>query len=126
MNKVINVGVAEKLGKYSDAIQTCSGARWLYTSGTPGLNEDGTLPEDFESQARLAWKSIITMLHAADMDVENIVKINQSMLRREDLPAYRKIRDDHLGLARPASMLSFISELVMPGMLIELEIVAAK
>ena len=126
MNKAINVGVAEKLGKYSDAIQTNSGARWLYTSGTPGLNEDGTLPTDFESQARLAWTSIVAMLHAADMDVENIVKINQSMLRREDLPAYRKIRDEHLGLARPASMLSFISELVMPGMLIELEIVAAK
>jgi len=126
MNKSINVGVAEKLGKYSDAIQTSSGARWLYTSGTPGLNEDGTLPADFESQARLAWKSIIAMLHAADMDVDNIVKINQSMLRREDLPAYRIIRDENLGLARPASMLSFISELVMPGMLIELEIVAAK
>ena len=126
MNTAINVGVAEKLGKYSDSIQTKPGARWLYTSGTPGLNEDGTLPADFESQARLAWKSIVAMLHAADMDVENIVKINQSMLRREDLPAYRKIRDEHLGLARPASMLSFISELVMPGMLIELEIVAAK
>jgi enamine deaminase RidA (YjgF/YER057c/UK114 family) len=126
MNKVINVGVAEKLGKYSDAIQTSSGACWLYTSGTPGLNEDGTLPEDFESQARLAWKSIIAMLHAADMDVEHIVKINQSMLRREDLTAYRIIRDENLGLARPASMLSFISELVMPGMLIELEVVAAK
>jgi enamine deaminase RidA (YjgF/YER057c/UK114 family) len=66
------------------------------------------------------------MLHAADMDVENIVKINQSMLRREDLTAYRIIRDENLGLARPASMLSFISELVMPGMLIELEVVAAK
>jgi enamine deaminase RidA (YjgF/YER057c/UK114 family) len=126
MNTAINVGVAEKLGKYSDAIQTQPGARWLYTSGTPGLNEDGTLPADFESQARLAWKSIVAMLHAADMDVENIVKINQSMLRREDLPAYRNIRDEYLGLARPASMLSFISELVMPGMLIELEIVAAK
>ena len=95
MNKAINVGVAEKLGKYSDALQISSGACWLYTSGTPGLNADGTLPVDFESQARLAWKSIIEMLHAADMDVENIVKINQSMLRREDLPAYRKIRDEH-------------------------------
>jgi enamine deaminase RidA (YjgF/YER057c/UK114 family) len=126
MNKAINVGVAEKLGKYSDAIQINSGASWLYTSGTPGLNEDGTLPADFESQAQLAWKSIIAMLHAADMDVEHIVKINQSMLRREDLTAYRIIRDENLGLARPASMLSFISELVMPGMLIELEVVAAK
>ena len=42
MNKVINVGVAAKLGKYSDAIQTNSVARWLYTSGTPGLNVGST------------------------------------------------------------------------------------
>lgn len=126
MNKAINVGVAAKLGKYSDAIEVGAGARWLYTSGTPGLNEDGSLPTDFEEQADLAWKSIIAMLHAVEMDVEDIVKINQSLLRREDLESYRKIRNAYLGDARPASMLSFISELVMPGMLIELEIVAAK
>ena len=62
----------------------------------------------------------------ADMDVEDIVKINQSLLRHEDLDSYRKIRNAYLGDARPASMLSFISELVTSGMLIELEIVAAK
>ena len=126
MNVAVNVGVAAKLGKYSDAIQVNSGARWLYTSGTPGLNEDGSLPADFETQARLAWQSIVAMLHAADMTVDDIVKINQSMLRREDLAAYRQIREEYLGNARPASMLSFINELVMPGMLIELEIIAAK
>lgn len=126
MNKAINVGVAAKLGKYSDAIEVSAGARWLYTSGTPGLLEDGSLPIDFETQAELAWKSIIAMLHSADMDVEDIVKINQSLLRHEDLDSYRKIRNAYLGDARPASMLSFISELVTPGMLIELEIVAAK
>lgn len=126
MNKAINVGVAAKLGKYSDAIEVSTGARWLYTSGTPGLFEDGSLPIDFETQAELAWKSIIAMLHSADMDVEDIVKINQSLLRHEDLDSYRKIRNAYLGDARPASMLSFISELVTPGMLIELEIVAAK
>ena len=126
MNTPINVGIASKLGSYSDAIQINPGARWLYTSGTPGLNEDGTVPPDFETQARLSWKGILAMLHAADMDVEHIVKINQSLLRREDLTIYRKIRNEYLGLARPASMLSFINELVMPEMLIELELVAAK
>lgn len=126
MNKPINVGVAAKLGKYSDAIEVSANARWLYTSGTPGLNKDGSLPANFETQAELAWKSIVAMLHAADMDVENIVKIHQSLLRREDLDSCRKIRNTYLGDARPASMLSFISELVMPGMLIELEIIAAK
>ncbi len=126
MNIPVDVGIASKLGNYSDAIQINPGARWLYTSGTPGLNEDETVPTDFETQARLARKGILVMLHAADMDVEHIVKINQSLLRREDLTIYRIIRNEYLGLARPASMLSFINELVMPEMLIEIEIVAVK
>ncbi len=94
MNTPINVGIASKLGNYSDAIQINPGVRWLYTSGTPGLNEDGTVPQDFETQARLAWKGILATLHVADMDIEHIVKINQSLLRCENLTTYRKIRNE--------------------------------
>lgn len=60
------------------------------------------------------------------MGVSHIVKLTQTLTRREDLKAYRDIRNQVLGDARPASMLSFVSELVMPQMLIELEVVAAK
>jgi enamine deaminase RidA (YjgF/YER057c/UK114 family) len=58
--------------------------------------------------------------------VEDIVKVTQSLIRRSDLEAYRPIRTRYLGDARPALMLSFVQELVWPGMLIELEVVAAK
>lgn len=125
-NRHIDVGVASKLGKYSDAVVTVEGRRWLYTSGTPGLAADGSLPPDFESQARLAWTHIIEMLEAADMEVGDIVKLTQSLVRPGDLDTYRAIRNEYLGDARPASMLSFVSALVMPDMLIELEVVAAK
>ena len=125
-NQYIDVGVASKLGKYSDAVLVAEGRRWLYTSGTPGLNADGSLPPDFETQARIAWKSVIAMLDAADMDVGDIVKLTQSLTRRSDLDAYRAIRNAHLGEARPASMLTFVSGLLMPDMLIELEVVAAR
>lgn len=125
-NQPIDVGVASKLGKYSDAVLTENRQRWLHTSGTPGLAADGSLPPDFETQARLAWTHIIAMLDAAGMDVGDIVKLTQTMMRREDLVAYRAIRHEFLGEARPASMLSFVSGLVMPDMLIELEVVAAR
>lgn len=122
----IDVGVASQLGKYSDAVLTGSGQRWLHTSGTPGLAADGSLPADFETQARLAWTHILAMLEAAGMGIGDIVKLTQSMTRPEDLGAYRAIRNEFLGDARPASMLTFVSGLVMPGMLIELEVVAAR
>lgn len=126
MNTVRNVGVAAKIGSYSDAIEVPAGARWLVTSGTPGIQGDGQLPPDFAAQATLAWEHCLRMLRAADMDVADIVKITQYLTRRADLEAYRPIRSKFLGEARPASMLSFVSELVWPNMYFELEIVAAK
>lgn len=66
------------------------------------------------------------MLQVAGMGVEDIVKITQYLTRRSDLEAYRPIRSKYLGAARPASMLSFVDELVWPNMLFELEIIAAK
>lgn len=126
MNQPRNVGVAAMIGSYSDAVEVAPGARWLITSGTPGLQADGKLPPDFATQATMAWEHCLRMLNAAGMDVADIVKITQYLTRRADLEAYRPIRSRFLGEARPASMLSFVSELVWPDMYFELEIVAAK
>lgn len=125
MNTAHNVGVAAKIGTYSDAIEISPNARWLITSGTPGITAEGKLPEDFATQATLAWEHCIRMLQAANMGVGDIVKITQYLTRRSDLEAYRPIRSRFLGETRPASMLSFVSELVWPKMYFELEIVAA-
>ena len=126
MNSLHNIGVAEKIGTYSDAVAVSGPARWLITAGTPGLAENGTLPSDFSGQAELAWQNLIRILHGAGMDVHDLVKVTQYLVRRDDLEAYRSIRSRFLGTARPAAMLSFVNELVWPGMLIELEAVAAK
>lgn len=127
MNRMLNVGVAARIGTYSDAVEIAPGKRVLYASGTPGLNvETGQVPENFADQADLAWRNIKAILAEAGMSVEDIVKLTQYLIRRDDLAAYRDIRSRHLGTCRPASMLTFVPELVWPNMLIELEVVAAK
>jgi len=127
VNRKINAGVARHIGSYSDAVEISSAKRIVYVSGTPGINSDnGKLPESFAEQAELAWKNIIQILSEADMGVEDIVKLTQHLIRREDLVAYRDIRTRYLGGCAPASMLTFLPELVWPEMLIELEVVAAK
>ena len=127
MSRKINAGVARHVGSYSDAVEISSAKRIVYVSGTPGINSDnGKLPESFAEQAELAWKNIIQILSEADMGVEDIVKLTQHLIRREDLVAYRDIRTKYLGKCAPASMLTFLPELVWPDMLIELEVVAAK
>ena len=125
MSKPVNVGVAAKIGKYSDAVEITAGTRQLHISGTPGISKDGTVPDSFEEQADLAWRNLIEILQAAGMTAGNLVKINQYMVRTEDIPLYPSIRLKYLGEHRPASMLSVVSLLVRPEILFEIDAVAA-
>ena len=127
MNRTIDAGVASHIGTYSDAVEVSAPTKIVYVSGTPGIDDsNGELPESFAAQADLAWQNIVNILSAADMTVDDIVKLTQHLIRREDLAGYRDIRTKYLGDARPASMLTFLPELVWSNMLIELEVVAAK
>ncbi len=125
-NIVIDISVASQIGKYSDAVEVPPNARWLYTSGTPGLALDGHLRGDIKGQAEIAWSHIINMLKQADMDVGDLVKVTHYLLRAEDIPAYIQVRTKFLGDARPASMLLIVPALVKPNFLLEIEAIAAK
>ncbi len=125
-NTSIDIGVASQIGSYSDAVVAPANARWLFTSGTPGLALDGALPGDIAGQAELAWGHIVAMLEKADMDVGDLVKVTHYLLRADDIAAYVKVRSRFLGDARPASMLLIIPELVRPEFLLEIEAYAAK
>ncbi len=121
-----DIGVASQIGKYSDAIEVSPSARWLYTSGTPGLALDGHLPSDIVGQAEIAWSHIVSMLKQAGMDVGDLVKVTHYLLRADDIPAYVQVRSKFLGDARPASMLLIVPELVKSNFLLEIEAIAAK
>ena len=127
MNNIVhNIGVASQIGSYSDAIEVPAGARWLFTSGTPGLALDGGLPADIGGQAELAWGHIINTLKAAGMTVHDLVKVTHYLLHEGDIPAYVKVRSRYLGDARPASMLLTGAGLVKSEFLLEIEAIAAK
>ncbi len=125
LHSPIDVGISKHIGKYSDAVEVPRAARWLFTSGTPGLAPDGTLPDTFELQAEQAWKNILSALQKAGMGPEHLVKLVQYFVRTEDLPAYGAIRSRFLGDCRPASMLLIAAALPKPGFLIEIEAIAA-
>ena len=125
MNTPHNIGVAIQIGKYGDAVEVSPQARWLYTSGTPGLALDGTLPEGIAEQAELAWQHIVAMLECAGMAIADVVKITQYLTREADIAEYARVRARFLGEARPASMLMVIPALVRPGFLVEVEVIAA-
>ena len=96
-NIVHNIGVAAQIGSYSDAIEVPPGARWLFTSGTPGLALDGELPADISGQAELAWEHVVNTLKSADMTVHDLVKVTHYLLHERDIPDYVKVRSRFLG-----------------------------
>lgn len=126
MNTRIDIGVASRIGKYGDAVVVPGNARWLMTSGTPGLALDGSTPEGIAAQAEIAWRHIINMLEHAGMTIADVVKITQYLTRESDIAAYAQVRARFLGDARPASMLLIVPALVRPEFLVEVEVVAAK
>jgi 2-iminobutanoate/2-iminopropanoate deaminase len=125
-HKIHDIGVAARIGTYSDAVEAAPNQRWLFTSGTPGMDAAGALPDDITAQAELAWGHILKMLERAGMSVHDLVKITQYVIRAEDIPAYAKARARMLGDARPASMLMVVAALPRPDFLLEIEAVAAR
>jgi 2-iminobutanoate/2-iminopropanoate deaminase len=126
MNVSYDIGIASQIGKYGDAVEVPAAAKWLMTSGTPGLALDGTLPDEVSAQAELAWQHIVAMLERAGMTVNDLVKITQYLTRESDIAAYAQVRSRFLGDARPASMLLIVPALVRPKFLIEVEAIAAR
>jgi enamine deaminase RidA (YjgF/YER057c/UK114 family) len=124
-HKIRDIGVSHQIGKYSDAVEVRPNLRWLFTSGTPGLEVDGKLPSDISGQTELAWRHILRMLEQAHMALTDMVKVTQYLTRAEDIVAYAKVRTHFLGDAEPASMLLVVPQLVRPEFLVEVEVIAA-
>lgn len=112
--------------RYSHAVRAPENSRWVHISGQVGISRDGDIPEDFEAQARLAWANALHALRAAGMGLDDVVKINGYIVRREDLAAYRTVRDEAMQGRAPASTAVIVAGLVDPALLIEIDLVAAQ
>jgi 2-iminobutanoate/2-iminopropanoate deaminase len=111
-------------GAFSNGVEVPAGARLLFVKGQIGAAADGSLPDSFEAQARNAWSHVVAVLRSAGMDTEHLVRVGAYLARRADYSAYRIIRDEFVGAARPTST-TLIVGLVDPRWLIEIEAVAA-
>ncbi len=126
MTKIHNPDtVHAPVGAYSHAVEVPPDARWLYISGQVALTPDGRIPEDFAAQCELAWTNLFNVLKSAGMGAGDLVKLTVFMLRPEDLPAFREIRDRFLQGRHPATPLVFVRGLARPKWLIEIEGIAA-
>jgi 2-iminobutanoate/2-iminopropanoate deaminase len=121
----ILTGVANHIGNYADAVRVPPGFDVIYTSGTPGLLADGTLPEDFTDEATQAWHNIEAALNRAGAALTDIVSVRQWLTDAADIPAYAEVRKSIIH-HQPVFMLGVIPSLVWPNIRIEIEVTAIR
>lgn len=102
-----------------------SGAdRLLFITGQAPLAHGEEPPEGFEAQARLVWKNLLSVLHEAGMTVENLVKVNTYLARREDRELSSKLRQEILDGHRP-SLCIIVTGMWDESWLLEIDAIAA-
>ena len=109
---------------YAQALELQGYARILFISGQTPVALDGSVPEEFEAQCRLAWQNVEAQLKAAGMSLDNIVMHRTYLADRRYTMANRTVRKAVLGDRKPA-LTTIIAGIFDEAWLIEIEAVAA-
>jgi enamine deaminase RidA (YjgF/YER057c/UK114 family) len=110
---------------YAHAVEIPAGARTLHVSGQIGRTADGTVPEDFEGQFRLAIANLNQVLEGAGMGTGDIAKLTFFLTDPAHLVALGHIRRETLSMS-PAVTTLVVAGLAAPNLLVEVEAIAAR
>lgn len=111
-------------GGYSQAVEVTGATRTLYVSGQVPVAQDGSVPETFDKQCRLAWRNVEAQLRAADMGLGDIAKVATFLADRRFADENSAIRRDVLGTLAPA-LTVVIAGIFDESWLLEIEVIAA-
>lgn len=112
---------------FSQAIELTGPQRTLYLAGQVASVTDGRVPGNIEAQCHLVWDKIEKLLADSKMTLKDVVKTTVYLTSADDIPAFRKVRDQRLGNDRkPASTLVVISALAAPEFKVEIDAIASR
>jgi enamine deaminase RidA (YjgF/YER057c/UK114 family) len=111
---------------YTHVVEITAPGRIVYIAGQLGVDRNGKVGSDFRQQAVQTFENLKSALAAVGADFRHVVKLNNYLVDRANLPTFREVRDSYLAADnRPASTTIAISGLARDGALIEIEAVAA-
>lgn len=119
-------GVHAPLGPYSHTAVVPGGTELVLVSGQVGARADGSAPATLDEQAEQAFGNLVALLGAHGLGAADIVKLSTFIVAGQDGRPVRDARLKALGAHRPTSTTVFVSALVDPVWLVEVEAIAAK
>jgi enamine deaminase RidA (YjgF/YER057c/UK114 family) len=108
---------------YSQVVEISNATRTAYVSGQIPMTQEGVVPETFREQCLLVWRNIEAQLRAADMSLDNLVKVTIFLSNRKYNAENRAIRREVLGARAPA-LTVIIAGIFDEAWLLEIEAVA--
>ena len=100
-------------------------ARLLFCNGQVGARKDGTVPGDPAEQLEVIFERIGTILAAAGMTFEDIVKFSVYVTDKSILDAYFRVRSRIMGEHNPPATILIVPGFPRPGVEVEVEAIAA-
>ena len=112
---------------YSQIALVPAGRRLVYVSGQGGDNPDGSFSTDFRTQAASAFRNVGIALEACGATPSDVAKITVLIVEHdmEKLHIMQSEQRVLFGAHHPAATLIPVPCLALPGMLIEVEAIAA-
>jgi len=117
-------GIYPATDDYTHAIEVVAPQRFLFVSGTMGLDPEGRPGAGIDSQLILIWNNIRTILASAGMSADNIVRLTSYLRSADYADANAAARTAALGERRIPTT-AIIAETLSPDWLVEIEVVAA-
>lgn len=100
---------------------------FAFFSGQTGTRPDGTLASDPEQQFRDAFGFLAANLSAAELDFHDIVEMTTYHVDlRQHLASFIKVKDELIHPPYPAWTAIGVTELVTPGTLVEIRVIARR
>jgi enamine deaminase RidA (YjgF/YER057c/UK114 family) len=109
---------------YAQALDFSGHDRLLFISGQIPVDADGSVPDGFEAQCRLAWRNLEAQLQAAGMSLDNLVMHRTYLSDRRYALENRKVRNEVLA-GRETALTVVITGIFDEAWLVEVEGIAA-
>jgi len=111
-------------GDYLHGLEIRKPRRWLFVSGTMGLDGAGTPGASLHDQLDLIWANLGAILTSAGMTVDDIVRVTSYLRDAGFAEANARARVDALG-GRLVPTTAIVVETLRSEWLVEVEVIAA-
>lgn len=124
VNHCPSCGIYAATSDYIHAMEVRNPARFLFVSGTMGLDAASAPGRDLSVQLDLIWSNLRAILADADMDVSNIVRLTSYLRDADYAEANKNARLSALG-DHIVPTTAIVVQTLQKDWLVEIEIIAA-